>query len=152
MDNQKKPTDISKDLAFRIGKGLIFGLLAYLPLYFITGILQPLGSYLPGYASSANIFATIWVIFLIGGILASNTIYQYIIGITRNLVTIIFFIYALNNGVISFTLPSIEFEARIVLDVKIILAMLVLVCLIGVGKEVIHALEFTIEKTENQEP
>jgi len=59
----------------------------------------------------------------------------------------VFFIYVLNGGIITLTVEG----TSIMLDVTVVLAMLVLVCLLGIAKNVVQAIDFVSGKAETEE-
>ena len=96
-------------------------------------------------------FAAVFAIFLVVGVFTSGTIYQYIFGAGRSILTMIFFIYSLNSGILNLALPIEGANINIMVDLTIILAMIVLVCLLGVGKNIIQAISFVSAKVEADE-
>ncbi len=61
---------------------------------------------------------------------------------------IIYFIIALNGGIISLTMPMQEFTVSLVVDVKAFLTILVLVNLLGIGKSLLQVTGFLAKKVE----
>ncbi|MDH5702514.1 MAG: hypothetical protein OEZ12_07090, partial [Candidatus Bathyarchaeota archaeon] len=80
-----------------------------------------------------------------------GTIYQYVFGVARTLVTMIFFIYVLNGGIVALAVPVEGASVNIMVDLTVILAMIVLVCLLGIGKNVVQAIDFVSAKGETKE-
>ncbi len=135
----------------RIIKAALLVVITYLPLYFLSAFIEPLQSFLPWYEPLTNIFAAVFIIFLVVGVFTSGTIYQYIFGVARALVVMIFFIYALNSGIIDLAVPIEGSTINIMVDLRVILAMLVLVCLLGIAKNVVQAIDFVSAKVEMKE-
>lgn len=67
------------------------------------------------------------------------------------MVTTIYFTYILNGGVINLALPIEELPAKIMVDLTVILAMLVLVSLLGIGKNVVQVIDLVSAKSETSE-
>jgi hypothetical protein len=60
----------------------------------------------------------------------------------------IYFIAAFNGGIISLTMPMQEFTVSLMVDVKAFLAILVLVNLLGIGKNLLQVTGFLAKKVE----
>jgi len=135
----------------RIVKAALLVVVTYLPFYFLSAFIEPFQSFFPWYEPLTSIFAAVFIIFLVVGVFTSGTIYQYMFGVARALVTMIFFIYTLNGGIIALAVPIEEVTINIMVDLRVILAMLVLVCLLGIGKNVVQAIHFVAGKVEMKE-
>ena len=135
----------------RIIKAALLVIITYLPLYFLSAFIEPFQSFFPWYAPTTSLFAAVFMIFLVAGVFTSGTIYQYVFGVARALVTIIFFIYVLNGGIVALAVPVEGASVNVMVDFRAILAMLVLVCLLGIGKNVVQAIEFVSAKVETKE-
>ena len=135
----------------RIIKAALLVVITYLPLYFLSAFIEPFQSFFPWYAPLTNIFAAVFIIFLVVGVFTSGTIYQYVFGAARALVTMIFFIYALNGGIVALAVPIEGTSVNIMVDLRVILSMIVLVCLLGIGKNVVEAIDFVSAKVEMKE-
>ena len=135
----------------RIIKAALLVIITYLPLYFLSAFIEPFQSFFPWYAPTTNLFAAVFMIFLVVGVFTSGTIYQYVFGVARALVTMIFFIYVLNGGIVALAIPVEGASVNVMVDLRVILAMLVLVCLLGIGKNVVQAIDFVSAKVEMKE-
>ena len=135
----------------RIIKAALLVIITYLPLYFLSAFIEPFQSFFPWYAPTTNLFAAVFMIFLVAGVFTSGTIYQYVFGIARTLVTMIFFIYVLNGGIVALAVPVEGASVNVMVDLTVILAMLVLICLLGIGKNVVQAINFVSAKVETKE-
>jgi hypothetical protein len=135
----------------RIVKAALLVVITYLPLYFLSAFIEPFQSFFPWYALTTNLFAAVFMIFLVAGVFTSGTIYQYVFGVARALVTIIFFIYVLNGGIVALAIPVEGASVNIMVDLTVILAMIVLICLLGIGKNVVQAIDFVSAKGETKE-
>jgi hypothetical protein len=135
----------------RIIKAALLVIITYLPLYFLSAFIEPFQSFFPWYAPTTNLFAAVFMIFLVAGVFTSGTIYQYVFGIARTLVTMIFFIYVLNGGIVTLAVPIEGASVNVMVDLTVILAMLVLICLLGIGKNVVQAINFVSAKVETKE-
>ena len=135
----------------RIIKAALLVIITYLPLYFLSALIAPFQSFFPWYAPTTSLFAAVFMIFLVVGVFTSGTIYQYVFGVARTLVTMIFFIYVLNGGIVALAVPVEGTSVNIMVDLTVILAMIVLVCLLGIGKNVVQAIDFVSAKGETKE-
>jgi len=135
----------------RIIKAALLVVITYLPFYFLSAFIEPFQSFFPWYAPTTNLFAAVFMIFLVVGVFTSGTIYQYVFGVARALVTMIFFIYVLNGGIVTLAVPVEGASVNVMVDLTVILAMLVLVCLLGIGKNVVQAIDFVSAKVEMKE-
>jgi len=135
----------------RIIKAALLVIITYLPLYFLSAFIEPFQSFFPWYAPATNLFAAVFMIFLVAGVFTSGTIYQYVFGVARALVTMIFFIYVLNGGIVTLAVPIEGASVNVMVDLTVILAMLVLICLLGIGKNVVQAINFVSAKVETKE-
>lgn len=135
----------------RTFKAIFLAFITSLPFYFLSPVIEPLQSFFPWYAPLTNIFTAVFIIFLVLGVFTSGTIYQYVFGVARALVVMLFFIYVLNGGIAALAMPIGDATINIMIDLRVILAMLVLVCLLGMSKNVIQAIDFVSAKVETEE-
>ncbi len=135
----------------RIIKAALLVIITYLPFYFLSAFIEPFQSFFPWYAPTTNLFAAVFMILLVVGVFTSGTIYQYVFGVARALVTMIFFIYVLNGGIVALAVPVEGARVNFMVDLTVILAMIVLVCLLGIGKNVVQAIDFVSAKVETKE-
>jgi len=94
------------------------------------------------------LFVGIAVFFAVITNLFSGTILGYAFSIARALVIIIYFIVVFDGGIISLTIPMSEVAVRLVVDIKTFLLILVLVNLLGIGKNLLQVTNFLAEKVE----
>ena len=149
VEKTDKKTFVRK-IVPRILKAAVLVVITYLPLYFTSALVRPLQSFFPWYEPLTNIFAAVFIFFLVAGVFSSGTVFQYVFGVARTLVLMIFFICVLNGGIITLALPIEGATVNIMLDLTVVLAMLVLVCLLGIGKNVVQAIDFMSGKTETE--
>jgi len=131
----------------RVFKAALFVVITYLPVYFLSTLMSPIQPFFPWYEPLTNIFVAVFIFFLVVGVFSSGTVFQYVFGIVRMLVLMVFFICVLNGGIITLTVEG----TSIMLDVTVVLAMLVLVCLLGIAKNVVQAIDFVSGKAETKE-
>ncbi len=150
VEKDQNKTFVGK-LVPRIIKAALLVIITYLPFYFLSTLIEPYQSFFPWYGPTTEIFAAVFIVFLAIGVLTSGTIFQYVFGVARAMVTIVYFNYVLNGGIINLALPIGEVPVKIMVDLTVILAMLVLVCLLGIGKNVVQAIDFVSAKSETSE-
>jgi len=123
--------------------GFITFLMYYIPyrLLLIPALMFP--EIFPlGINTLFNAFVAIAVFFAVAVQLFSGTILQHVFGVARALTLIVYFIYAFEGGIITLT-PSIgEATLKIIADIRIFLAMLILIYLLGLAKSIIQAINF----------
>ncbi len=151
MAKKEQNKSFARKFVPRTIKATLLVVITYLPLYILSALIEPLQSFFPWYAPLTNIFAAVFIVFLVVGVFTSGTIYQYVFGVARALVTMVFFIYALNGGIIALAVPTSGATVNIMIDLRVILAMLVFVCLLGMGKNVVQAISFISAKVETEE-
>ena len=135
----------------RIIKAALLVVITYLPFYFLSTLIEPYQSFFPWYGPTTEIFAAVFIVFLVIGVLTSGTIYQYVFGVARAMLMMIYFTHILNGGIVTLALPLEEVPIKIMVDLTVILAMLVFVCLLGIGKNVVQAIDFVSAKSETSE-
>jgi hypothetical protein len=140
-----------KKIVPRVFKAVLLGVIAYLPMYFLSALVSPVQSFFPWYEPLTNIFAGVFIFFLVAGVLSSGTVFQYVFGVARTLALMVFFIFVLNSGVITLSMPIEGATVNIMVDITVVLAMLVLVCLLGIAKNVVQAIDFLARKVETKE-
>jgi hypothetical protein len=135
----------------KVFKAAFLAVITYLPMYFLSSLINPIKPFFPWYEPVTNIFAAVFIFFLVAGVFFSGTVFQYIFSVARTLVLMIFFICVLNGGIITLTVPTEGAPVNIILDLTVVLAMLVLVCLLGIAKNVVQAIDFVSSKAETEE-
>jgi len=135
----------------RVFKAIFLVFLTSLPLHFLSAFMEPLQSFSFGYVPLTNIFTLVFIILLVLDVFTSGTIYQYVFGVARALVVMLFFIYVLNGGVVALAIPLGGATVNVMVDLRVILAMIVLICLLGMSKNVVQAIDFVSGKVETEE-
>lgn len=151
MVEKRQTKSFARKFVPKIIKAALLVVITYLPFYFLSALTEPLQSFFPWYGPITSTFAVVFIVLLVVDVFASGTIYQHIFGVARTLVTMIFFICVLNGGIIALAVPMEGTTFNIMVNLTVILAMLVLVCLLGIGKNVIQAIDFVSGKVEPEE-
>jgi len=135
-------------------KGSIMFLLTYLlpTLLMDTMMLPDTLLEMPSeYTTLLLAFSAIVVFFTVVTELSSGTIFQHAFGASRALVLIMYFIYALNGGVITsdFQIPGQLQFVHIFADLRAFLAVLIVLNLLGFAKSMFGAINFLAESAES---
>lgn len=125
-------------------KGLIwFFLLYFLPTLLLSGLVEEV---FPSYPQLFSTFAIIIVLLVVISELLAGTIFQYALNIGKTLMFMALFIYALNGGFMAFDFEILHIEV----DLRVFLAMLLTISLLGLAKNLLQAIDFLAKKTEQQ--
>jgi hypothetical protein len=135
----------------RVVKAVIKGSLWFIFLYVVPMlIISSLSKFAPEIFSSYEqllpVFVAIILFFVVASELTSGTIFQHAFNIGKALILMILIVYALQGGIISIDIMNIHIFA----DLRIYLAMLLTIDLLGLAKNVLQAINFLSEKTESQ--
>jgi len=141
-------------VAKAIVKGLLYFLLFYaLPMFLVSQVSGFAPQLSAEYEQIVILFAAVIIFFAVATELTSGTIYQHALNIGKALILIIFFVLALNGGMMKLDLDIIEGQRiSIVADLRIYLMMLITIDLLGLAKSVMQTVNFLSEKTERQIP
>ena len=141
-------------VAKAIVKGLLYFFLFYaLPMFLVSQVSGFAPQLSAEYEQTVVLFAAVVVFFAVATELTSGTIYQHALNIGKALILIIFFVVALNGGMMKLDLDIMEGQhISIVADLRIYLMMLITIDLLGLAKSVMQMVNFLSEKTERQIP
>lgn len=141
-------------IAKAVVKGLLYFVLLYMvPMFLISQVAGPAPAFFGDYQQILTVFAALVIFFAVAGELTSGTIYQHALNIGKALILIIFFVLALNGGIVSMDLEVMEGQQiSIMADLRIFLMMLIAIDLLGLAKSVLQAVNFLSEKAEGQVP
>jgi hypothetical protein len=137
----------------RILKATLWGTVTFLVYYLPYNYLLPSLLTLPGVSdlaleTSFSVFLIIVVFFAVIIKLFSGSIFQHVFSIARGLILMVYFIYAFEGGIMALA-PSIGGATfNIILDLRILLAMFILISLLGIGKSLLHAIDFLSRERE----
>ncbi len=127
--------------------GLLIGAPAFL-LFYMPGYSEQLealspasGFYVSGYLAMLIVFEVV-IKFL------SGTVYSYALGMLRALITMMFLIYTTDGGVLSQDVAFGPSVIRVMIDFRPILAMSLLLSLLVMFKNIMSAVGFLAEKSE----
>ncbi|UCE43779.1 MAG: hypothetical protein JSV57_05360 [Candidatus Bathyarchaeota archaeon] len=134
-------------------KGFVLLLLTYvLPAMIMDAMASPDMPFEipPEYTTLLYIFSALVVFFTVVTELFSGTILRYAFSVGRALVFIMFFIYALNGGILTSTIqiPEQQLAIHILANLKAFLAMLIFVNFLGLARSMLQAVNFLAGKVE----
>ena len=142
----------------RVAKATVKGLL-YLFLFYIIPVflLSQVAGFAPqlseDFQQRVTVFAAITVFFAVAAELTSGTIYQHGLNIGRALILIIYFVIALDGGIMKMDLDIIEGQRiNIMADLRTYLMILISIDLLALAKSVLQMVNFLSERTEKQLP
>lgn len=135
-------------------KGLLYLLLFYiLPMFFLSQVAGFAPQLSEDFQQRVAVFAAIAVFFVVATELTSGTIYQHGLNIGRALILIIYFVIALDGGIVKVGLDIIEGQRiSIVADLRIYLMILISIDLLALAKSVLQLVNFLSERTEAELP
>jgi len=135
-------------------KGILYFAIFYLlPMLFVSQMSEFAPQLFGEYRQTVTVFAAIIIFFVVASELTSGTIFQHALNIGKALILIIFFVLALNGGILKLDLDVMELaRLRIVADLRVYLLMLIAIDLLGLARSVMQAVNFLSERTEKQGP
>jgi len=140
MDNRTRWKTLSKKMIPKILKASLSAIVLYFLLFYIPTLV--ISSFIPSeYNPFIYAFAAMTIFFVFIIQLASGTILQYVFGTARALAFIIFFVQALNSGVIAGSFES----TSILVDLRVFFAMFIAIELLELGKNLSEAINFLSE-------
>jgi hypothetical protein len=138
---------IMKKAIPRVLKAAVWGSLTYILVYYLPLILFP-SEILPfDYTPELLNFAIIAVFFAVVTVLFSGTILGYGLGVARAIVIITYFFVVSGYGVFSVTLPIMEIQVNLTVDISIILLMIVSVNLLDIVRNLLQAITLLTKKS-----
>jgi nitrate/nitrite transporter NarK len=135
-------------------KGLLFLLLFYIiPMFFLSQVAGFAPQLSEDFQQRVAVFAAIAIFFAVATELTSGTIYQHALSIGRALILIVYFVIALEGGILKMDLDIIEGQqVSIMADLRTYLMILISIDLLGLAKSVLQMVNFLSERTEKQLP
>jgi hypothetical protein len=131
-----------RNFTFKALKATVKGILFY-ALYFVLWMfVAPISYMIPGLQQMIETFVMVYILLMIVGELTSGTIYQYFFSVARALFVIGYLIVSLNGGIFGLTFQNIS----LMVDLRLFLAIAVLLSLLGLAKSVLQAINYMSEK------
>ncbi len=135
-------------------KGLLFLLFFYvIPMFFLSQVAGFAPQLSEDFQQRVAVFAAIAIFFAVATELTSGTIYQHALNIGRALILVVYFVIALEGGIVKMDLDIIEGQqVSIMADLRTYLMILISIDLLGLAKGVLQMVNFLSERTEKQLP
>ena len=133
-----------RNFTFKALKATVKGILFY-ALYFVLWMfLAPISEMIPGLQQMIETFVIVYILLMIVGELTSGTIFQYFFSVAKALFVIGYLIFSLNGGILSLTFQNVS----LMVDLRLFLAIAMLLSLLGLAKSVLQAVNYMSEKAE----
>jgi len=142
----------------RIFKAAIMGVITFflyclLPMLMFSmipteGLPSEFSSFFSEYENLVYVFAAIMICFAVAIQLSSGTIFQHAFSIAKAIVLILYFIYALDGGILTLSIPTGEITISILADLTTFLAILILVNLLALAKSMFETINFLSQRAE----
>ncbi len=135
-------------------KGVIYFFLFYfIPIFAISQVSGFAPQLFEEFGQRATVFAALIIFFAVATELTSGTIYQHALNVGKALILIIYFVTALDGGVMKIDLDIIEGQQiSIVADLRTYLMILISIDLLALAKSVLQTVRFLSERAETQIP
>jgi hypothetical protein len=133
-----------RNFTFKALKATVKGILIYAIYFFLWMFLAPIAEIIPGLQQMIETFVMVYIILIIVGELASGTIFQYFFSVAKALFVIGYLIFSLNGGILGLTFQSVS----LMVDLRLFLAIAILLSLLGLAKSVLQAINYMSEKAE----
>ena len=117
-------------------------------IYFIPGFGEQLRAFIPTGGTYFSGLMVTFICFEVAMQLLSGTVFRYALGTARALVTMIVLLYATNGGIVSQAVPLGPVTIKVTVEFRAILAMLLILSLLVVFKNIMYAVEFLSERSE----
>ncbi len=131
-------------MSWRVFKAALVGLVTFLIVYLLPTLLFPVSILPAEYEPLYYLFVVIMVFFTVVIELFSETMIHHALKIARSVVLMAFFIYSFNGGIVATDVEVVH----VVVDLRVLLAMLILINLLSLAKNMLGAINFLSEKTE----
>jgi len=134
-----------RKITFKALKATIKGVLFY-SLYFVLWImfLSPAADKIPGLHQTVETFVMVYITLMILGELTSGTIFQYFFGGAKALFMIGYLMLSLKGGMLGIVFQNVN----LIVDLRLFLAIAMLLSLLGLAKSILQAINFMNEKAE----
>lgn len=158
MSENESNKSLAKKLLPRIAKAAVKGIIYFalfyvLPMFIFSQLSQFAPQFFARYEQTVTVFAAILIFFVLASELTSGTIYQHALNIGKALILIVFFVLALNGGIVKLDIDIAGSQrVSLVANLTLFLLMLIAIDLLGLAKSVLQAVNFLSEKTDSQVP
>ena len=133
-----------RNFTFKALKATVKGILFY-GIYFVLWMfLAPISEMVPGFQQMIETFVMVYIVLIIVGELTSGTIFQYFFNVAKALFVIGYLIFSLKGGIFGLTFQNVS----LMVDLRVFLAIAMLLSLLGLAKSVLQAINYMSEKAE----
>ncbi len=133
-----------RNFTFKALKATVKGILFYAIYFVLWMFLAPISDMVPGFQQMIETFVMVYILLMIVGELASGTIFQYFFNVAKALFVIGYLIFSLNGGIFGLTFQNVS----LMVDLRLFLAIAMLLSLLGLAKSVLQAINYMNEKAE----
>jgi hypothetical protein len=133
-----------RKVALRLSKAAIKGVVLVVGYIVLSQFLAPASEFLPGFERMLEAFVIGYLVLIIAHELASDTIVRHFLSAGKTLYVMAYLIYSLQSGIVNVTYN----QMNIMIDVRLLLVIATLLCLLGLAKTVLEALHGVNEKAE----
>ncbi|MCW3994123.1 MAG: hypothetical protein NWE85_06140 [Candidatus Bathyarchaeota archaeon] len=126
-------------------KATIKGVLFYGIYFVLSMFLAPVPEIVPGFQQMIEVFVMVYIFLMIIGELTAGTIFHHFFNGTKALFVILYLVFSLNGGIVGTTVQNVN----LIIDLRLFLAVAMLLGLLGFAKSVLQAINFLNEKTEH---
>lgn len=147
-ENKIQPSSFFAKILPRILKATLQALILIVAYFIFLSFMPPLEGSLSIFKELIDAFLIVYVFFTVASALTSGTIFQHAFNVGKSLFTLSYFLYALGGGTLSGEMQTVHF----LIDLKALLVMIIIVCLIGVSKSLLQAIQFLVDKAEATMP
>jgi len=143
-DAYVEPKKKFQGFVFKVLKATVKAVIFYLFYIILWGFMSPVSEFIPGLQLMVEAFVIIYVFLMVIGDLTAGTIYQYFFSGAKALFVIAYLILSLGGGIFGFTFENVN----LTIDLRIFLAIVTLLSLLGFTKSVLQAVNYMSEKAE----
>jgi hypothetical protein len=127
-------------------KALVKGVIAVLILIAISRLTAPFTAVLPEYNLAFNVFALVFVLFMVIGQLFADTIFKHILDVFSALFLIGYLLYTFTTNVLVINVENVTF----IIDLQVILSIIMLLSLVGFAKALLGLVNYMVENVNSE--
>jgi hypothetical protein len=133
-----------RNFTFKALKATVKGILFYGIYFVMWTFLAPISEMIPSLQQMIETFIMVYILLIIVGELTSGTIFQYFFNVAKALFVIGYLIFSLKSGIFGLTFQNVS----LMVDLRLFLAIAMLLSLLGLAKSVFQAINYMSEKAE----
>ena len=143
-EKEKDSNKRVQQFTFKALKATIKGIIFYGIYFVLSMFLAPVSEIVPGFQQTIEIFVMVYIFLMIVGELTSGTIFHHFFNGVKALFVILYLITSLKGGIVGTTFQNVN----LIVDLRLFLAVAMLLGLLGFAKSVLQAINFLNEKAE----